>query len=185
MRRASSTRCRDGSRPPTRMRPLLGTRMPVSIFTVVDFPAPFGPTYPTSEPASIAKVTSSTARTTRRSRRTRPRFLQTVKVFSTRSSSICAICLPARAPIVTHGEPPDQAGCDRACDCDDRGDELQRGGRAERVRLVEDIEARKVGDEGDRDQEDDEATEPGSEDVHRILGEEVPAVGERVRDLDR
>ena len=43
MRRASWMRCREGSRPATEIRPDDGTRMPVSIFTVVDFPAPFGP----------------------------------------------------------------------------------------------------------------------------------------------
>ena len=65
--------------------------MPVSIFTVVDFPAPFGPIYPMSEPASISKLMPSTARTTVRSRRTRPRFRRTTNVFSTLSSSIWAI----------------------------------------------------------------------------------------------
>ena len=43
IRRASWMRWRDGSSPPTEIRPALGTRIPVSIFTVVDFPAPFGP----------------------------------------------------------------------------------------------------------------------------------------------
>jgi len=36
--------------------------MPVSILRVVDFPAPFGPMYPTRSPGSIRKLTPSTAR---------------------------------------------------------------------------------------------------------------------------
>ena len=84
-------RCRDGSKPATEIRPDDGTRMPVSIFTVVDLPAPFGPMYPTSEPASISKLMPSTARTTVRSRSTRPRLRRTTNVFSTFSSSIWAI----------------------------------------------------------------------------------------------
>ena len=43
MLRVSATRSRDGSIPATLTRPEVGTRMPVSIFTVVDLPAPFGP----------------------------------------------------------------------------------------------------------------------------------------------
>ena len=43
MRPASLVRCRVGTRPATEIRPRDGTRMPVSIFTVVDLPAPFGP----------------------------------------------------------------------------------------------------------------------------------------------
>jgi hypothetical protein len=43
IRRVSSTRCRDGSMPATDSRPDVGTRMPVSILIVVDFPAPLGP----------------------------------------------------------------------------------------------------------------------------------------------
>jgi hypothetical protein len=43
IRRARSVRCRLGSRPATRSRPAVGTRMPVSILIVVDFPAPLGP----------------------------------------------------------------------------------------------------------------------------------------------
>jgi hypothetical protein len=41
---AFTIRCRCGMRPRTRTSPAEGTRMPVSIFTVVDLPAPFGPT---------------------------------------------------------------------------------------------------------------------------------------------
>jgi len=43
IRRVSSTRFRDGSMPATDSDPEEGTRMPVSILIVVDFPAPFGP----------------------------------------------------------------------------------------------------------------------------------------------
>ncbi|HUF40214.1 MAG TPA: hypothetical protein VMN57_16950, partial [Anaerolineales bacterium] len=38
--RALATRSRCGSRPSTRTVPLVGSRMPVSILIVVDFPAP-------------------------------------------------------------------------------------------------------------------------------------------------
>ncbi len=65
--------------------------MPVSIFTVVDLPAPLGPMYPITDPASISNEMSSTARTTVRSRSTRPRLRRTTNVFSTCSTSICAI----------------------------------------------------------------------------------------------
>ena len=41
--RASCVRCLVGTRPATETRPRGGTRIPVSILTVVDLPAPFGP----------------------------------------------------------------------------------------------------------------------------------------------
>ncbi len=43
MRRASRVRCGTGVSPQTDTRPPLGVSTPVSIFSVVDFPAPFGP----------------------------------------------------------------------------------------------------------------------------------------------
>jgi len=41
--RAFRSRLSHGTRPATVALPLVGTRMPVSILIVVDFPAPFGP----------------------------------------------------------------------------------------------------------------------------------------------
>src|SRR5690242_11557779 len=46
---------------PNRTRPRVGCTMPMIIFTVVDFPAPFGPMKPTISPGAIRKLTSSTA----------------------------------------------------------------------------------------------------------------------------
>ena len=43
IRRARSRRRRTGSRPQVRTEPEVGTRMPVSILMVVDFPAPLAP----------------------------------------------------------------------------------------------------------------------------------------------
>src|SRR5438128_490221 len=47
--------------PHTRTRPADGTRIPQSSLIVVDFPAPFGPTYATDSPDSIDRSISSTA----------------------------------------------------------------------------------------------------------------------------
>ena len=41
--------------------PLVGVKIPVIIFIVVDFPAPFEPIYPTTSPSSISKFILSTA----------------------------------------------------------------------------------------------------------------------------
>ncbi len=49
--------------PATRSRPALGVRIPVSILIVVDFPAPFGPMYPTISPRATVNEIESTART--------------------------------------------------------------------------------------------------------------------------
>ena len=61
-----------------RTSPEVGTRIPLSSFTVVDLPAPLGPTYATASPASIDRSTWSTAvlSTNRRTKRclTAPRI---------------------------------------------------------------------------------------------------------------
>ena len=44
-----------------KMSPLSGSRKPVSIFIVVDFPAPFGPRKPTTSPLCTLKLILSTA----------------------------------------------------------------------------------------------------------------------------
>src|SRR6187399_481718 len=50
-----------GTRPSVSTRPAVGTRIPVSIFTVVDLPAPFSPMSPTLSPRSTRNVSSLTA----------------------------------------------------------------------------------------------------------------------------
>src|SRR5579885_280203 len=67
MRRANSRRWETGLNPATRTAPPLGTRIPVSILIVVDFPAPFGPIRPIISPRSIRNESSYTAFTTRTS----------------------------------------------------------------------------------------------------------------------
>ena len=54
-------RSRQGTRPKISHRPESGTRMPDMTLTVVDLPAPLGPMYPTSSPASISKEIRSRA----------------------------------------------------------------------------------------------------------------------------
>src|SRR5208282_4855912 len=61
-------RCLHGTNPFTQISPLVGTRMPVNILMLVDFPAPLGPMYPTVSPRSIEKLTWSTAARVRYSR---------------------------------------------------------------------------------------------------------------------
>jgi hypothetical protein len=60
-------RTRSGSRttswPATAARPSSGSVSVVSTFTVVDFPAPFGPRSPKTVPASTENPTPSSART--------------------------------------------------------------------------------------------------------------------------
>ena len=58
---------------PGRADPEVGTRMPVSILTVVDLPAPFGPINPTISPLPTAVLNPSTARTSVPPRSTNPR----------------------------------------------------------------------------------------------------------------
>src|SRR3954470_9558562 len=60
---ASRRRSRQGTTPSVSTRPALGTRMPVSIFTVVDLPAPFSPMSPTLSPRSTRNERSVTAET--------------------------------------------------------------------------------------------------------------------------
>ena len=47
--------------PPIRIIPWSGARKPVTIFIVVDFPAPFGPRKPSTSPRPTLNETSSTA----------------------------------------------------------------------------------------------------------------------------
>ena len=54
-------RSRQGTRPKISHRPESGTRIPEMTLTVVDLPAPLGPMYPTSSPASISKEIPSRA----------------------------------------------------------------------------------------------------------------------------
>ena len=54
---------RSASMPATRTRPLSGTARVVRMRTVVDLPAPFGPSSANSVPGSIARLTPSSART--------------------------------------------------------------------------------------------------------------------------
>jgi len=49
------------SRPAKRTLPFVGRIMPITIFTVVDLPEPFGPRYPSTSPAFNTKLTFSTA----------------------------------------------------------------------------------------------------------------------------
>jgi hypothetical protein len=61
MSSASFFLSRQGSRPSVCAVPELGTRIPVSIFSVVDLPAPFSPMNPTLSPRSIVNESRSTA----------------------------------------------------------------------------------------------------------------------------
>ena len=60
--------------PATVTSPDVGCRSPASIFSVVVFPAPFGPRKPTRSPAAISKERSSTATTRSLSLRTSERI---------------------------------------------------------------------------------------------------------------
>ena len=61
MRRFKSMASRSNVRSSKRIVPLVGSSKPVSIFSVVDFPAPFRPSSPTNAPFSIVSETSATA----------------------------------------------------------------------------------------------------------------------------
>src|SRR5688572_23104770 len=61
MRRLTSMGDWPTSNPHTTADPPLGCRKPVSIFMVVDFPAPLGPRKPSTVPGSTRKLTPSTA----------------------------------------------------------------------------------------------------------------------------
>ncbi len=65
MRRLNAAPPVHGSNPATRASPALGKSSPESIFSVVVFPAPFGPRNATISPGCTSKETSSTARTSR------------------------------------------------------------------------------------------------------------------------
>ena len=73
--------------------------MPDITLTVVDFPAPFGPMYPTNSPGSIEKLTPSSASTVWYRRRTMPRIAPQTpasrseirKRFTRSSTIICGI----------------------------------------------------------------------------------------------
>ncbi len=65
------------SKPKMLAVPALGARKPVSIFMVVDLPAPFGPRKPSTSPVATWKDRSSTA--TREPKRL-PRFLVSIMV---------------------------------------------------------------------------------------------------------
>ena len=58
MRRASWRRWCQGTQPATSASPALGRRMPVSILSVVDLPAPLGPMKATRSPGAMAKEMS-------------------------------------------------------------------------------------------------------------------------------
>src|SRR5262245_59122066 len=62
MRRRTSIDSSNTSCPATSARPLVGVRKQVSIFMVVDLPAPFGPRKPRTSPALTSKSMRSTAR---------------------------------------------------------------------------------------------------------------------------
>ncbi len=70
MRRRYSTSRRDGVKPSTSRRPAVGWRSPVSIFSVVVFPAPFGPSARRPAARTVRSI-ASTARRVSVSRRTR------------------------------------------------------------------------------------------------------------------
>ena len=61
MRWRSSTPPRIGSWPRTVTAPLVGRRYPSRISTVVDLPAPFGPSIATDSPAATRNDTPRTA----------------------------------------------------------------------------------------------------------------------------
>ena len=61
MRRFAAMGLAAMSSPPTAMRPESAERKPVTIFIVVDFPAPFGPRNPSTSPRRTEKLMPSTA----------------------------------------------------------------------------------------------------------------------------
>src|SRR5262245_9622445 len=63
MRRLTSSGWPTGSKPSTLIWPASGLRSVVNIFSVVVFPAPFGPSSPKIAPRRTEKVRPSTART--------------------------------------------------------------------------------------------------------------------------
>src|SRR6184192_4032949 len=65
MRRLNAGPPVHGTNPATSTRPPVGWSRPVSILSVVVFPAPFGPRKPTISPGSMRNVTSRTAWTSR------------------------------------------------------------------------------------------------------------------------
>src|SRR5881275_2848140 len=111
----------------------------------------------------MRKLTPSTAWTSVRSRRSAPRRRWTVKVLRTASVSIAATSA-ARAPVVPHGDAPGDAGGERARERHRRPGELRGVRHAGRVVPAEEVEARQVGDEREREREGREAPEPGAED---------------------
>ena len=62
MRRRTSSESSKTSKPATLAVPAVGDRKQVSIFMVVDLPAPFGPRKPSTSPLRTLNVTLSTAR---------------------------------------------------------------------------------------------------------------------------
>ena len=106
----------------------------------------------------------STASTTRRSRRRRPRFARTDEASSRRRRPRSTGSATG-APVVAHGVAPDAPR--------PRGRRARRraarrtasaSGRPSASVLVEEVERREVGDERERDDEDDEAPQPARED---------------------
>src|SRR6266566_3494308 len=73
MRRLNAGPPVHGTNPATSTRPVVGWSRPVSIFSVVVFPAPLGPRNPTISPGSMRNVTSRTACTSRYRGRTSAR----------------------------------------------------------------------------------------------------------------
>jgi hypothetical protein len=63
IRRRTSSGLRTTSNPSRRAVPLVGRLRVVSTFSIVDLPAPFGPSNPKMQPLDTAKLMPSTART--------------------------------------------------------------------------------------------------------------------------
>src|SRR3954451_14063566 len=123
-------------------------------------------------PASTVSEMPSTALTSVRSRRNRLVRRHTVKVFSTWSSSMRATSA-SRAPVAAHGGVP-SAGCHRA-----KGHRDQRRGEheppwtAQWIRLVQNVETRVVGGEGERYDKGEDPPQPDTEDLQWVFGQEA------------
>ena len=79
--------------------PLLGVSTPVSIFSVVDLPAPFGPMYPSISPRATVRSTPATAATVRRMRRSNPTRVDTVNSLR-RSAVWMTVSLICQDPVL-------------------------------------------------------------------------------------
>src|ERR1700694_1611095 len=134
-------------------------------------------------PASIEKDTPATAGMRSFLRRRRPARRDTTNVFFTPTSSMSGVTSATGAPIVTHREAPHRSGYGASDDGHQRTAEAKYRWETELILFPQHEQRREVGDEGETQAEAHQPSQPRPVDRHRIGRQQVPAVGERVRDL--